>query len=463
MKTPIADFVNKYADGDCLRLHMPGHKGTGPLGFEGLDITEIDGADSLYEANGIIRESEENASGLFGCRTFYSAEGSSQCIRAMLYLAAVYERERGNRPVILTPRNVHKTFLSAAALLDVDVRWIYPDEGDTYISCKVTAEKVEAHIKNADVKPTAVYLTSPDYLGGTTDISAVAKVCREHDVLLLVDNAHGAYLKFLEKSLHPADLGAHICCSSAHKTLPTLTGGAYLHISDNAPANFAEQAKNALAMFSSTSPSYLILRSLDITNAYLADSYREKLASFADRVAETKTRLSEAGYELCGDEPLKITVKAKKYGYTGIELSEILLSKNIVCEFADPDYLVLMVTPETGNEGLCRLENAMTSIPPSEGIRESTPAIHICEKALGIREAMLSPCETVRVEESAGRILASPSVGCPPAVPIVVCGEKIDRCAIEVFKYYGIKYCTVVKETPRLPITHPDRNRVKFL
>ncbi len=429
---------------------MPGHKGRGPLGFESLDITEIAGADSLYEASGIIRESEENASRLFGCRTFYSTEGSSQCIRAMLYLVAVYAKERRTRPVILSPRNVHKTFLSGAALLDMDVRWIYPDEGDTYISCKVTAEKVEAHIKSADVKPTAVYLTSPDYLGNIADVYSVAQVCRKHDVLLLVDNAHGSYLKFLEKSVHPVDLGAHICCASAHKTLPTLTGGAYLHISDNAPSIFAEQAKNALAMFSSTSPSYLILRSLDKTNAYLADSYREKLASFADRAVKAKTCLAEAGYELCGDELLKITVKAKKYGYTGTELSEILLSKNIVCEFADPDYLVLMVAPETGSEGLCRLEEAMLSIPPLEEIREAAPEIHICEKVLDIREAMLSPCETVRVEESAGRILASPSVGCPPAVPIVVCGEKIDTRAIEVFKYYGIEYCTVVKEALKL-------------
>ena len=446
MKTPIADFVKRYAESDSLRLHMPGHKGRGCLGFEHLDITEISGADSLYEASGIILESEENASKLFGCSTYYSTEGSSQCIRTILYLACIHAKEKGMRPVVLAARNVHKTFLSAAALLDFDVRWIYPAEGDTYISCCITADMVEEHIKKSDIKPTAIYLTTPDYLGYIDDIAGIAQVCRDNDVLLLVDNAHGAYLKFREYSEHPVDLGAHMCCDSAHKTLPTLTGGAYLHISDDMHTVFGRrQIKNALAMFSSTSPSYLILQSLDLTNAYLADGYKEKLSSFIDRVDETKCLLFEAGYELCEDEPLKITVDAKKYGYRGTELAELLYSRNIVCEFADPDYLVLMLTPEIGIEGLSMLEKALLTIPRREAIKEPVPKIHICQKVMDIRDAMLSPCEAVKVEDSVGRILASPSVGCPPAVPIVVCGEKIDETAVKVFKYYGIEYCDVVK------------------
>ena len=124
METPICNFVRKYADSEAIRLHMPGHKGKNILGLEALDITEIDGADSLYEANGIIRQSEENAGRLFGCPTFYSTEGSSQCIRAMLYLAMLHAKEQGKRPVIAAGRNAHKTFLTGAALLDLDVRWL---------------------------------------------------------------------------------------------------------------------------------------------------------------------------------------------------------------------------------------------------------------------------------------------------------------------------------------------------
>ena len=232
MKTPICNFVRNYSARNALRLHMPGHKGTGPLGFEDLDITEIDGADSLYEAAGIIRESEKNASSLYGCATFYSTEGSSQCIRAMLYLAMLRAQEQGKKPKIAAGRNAHKTFLSAAALLDLDVTWICPPEQTSYLSCKPTAEQI-GELLSFDKEITAVYLTSPDYLGNLADVRGIAEVCRRHGVLLLVDNAHGAYLAFLNESLHPIALGADMCCDSAHKTLPALTGGAYLHLSKN--------------------------------------------------------------------------------------------------------------------------------------------------------------------------------------------------------------------------------------
>ena len=100
METPICDFVRRYAQSSALRLHMPGHKGVSLLGMEQMDITEICGADSLYEADGIIRQSEANASAIFGAKTFYSTEGSSQCIRAMLCLAVRYAGRMGRKPLI---------------------------------------------------------------------------------------------------------------------------------------------------------------------------------------------------------------------------------------------------------------------------------------------------------------------------------------------------------------------------
>ena len=143
---------------------MPGHKGVGALGFESADITEIDGADSLYEAHGIIRESEENASALFGCPTFYSAEGSSLAIRAMLYLAVLAAREEDSArpPLVFAARNCHKTFVSAAALLDIDVRWLYPEAGGNYLSCTVTPQALDAALAAAERKPAAVYITLRD-------------------------------------------------------------------------------------------------------------------------------------------------------------------------------------------------------------------------------------------------------------------------------------------------------------
>ena len=223
MNTPICDFVKKYARSDGVRLHMPGHKGASILGFEKYDITEIGGADSLYEADGIIAESEKNASKLFGCPTFYSTEGSSQCIRAMLHLICAGARKNGRKPVIAAGRNAHKTFISAAALIDFDIIWLTSAE-DSYLSCTIDANSIEKLLESSDVRPDAVYVTSPDYLGNMADVEKIAALCHRHGVILAVDNAHGAYLGFLVKS--PIDLGADLFCSSAHKTLPVLTGGA---------------------------------------------------------------------------------------------------------------------------------------------------------------------------------------------------------------------------------------------
>jgi len=446
MDTPICDFVRRYAGQNALRLHMPGHKGIGALGVEHLDITEIDGADSLYEAEGIIRQSERNASELFGCETLYSTEGSSLCIRAMLYLAMLWGKEQERSPLVLAGRNAHKTFLSAVALLDLDVEWLWPEEGGSYLSCEVKAETLEKLLAGRTQIPTAVYLTTPDYLGNLVDIAPIAEVCRKYNVLLLVDNAHGAYLRFLPESRHPIDLGAHLCCGSAHKTLGVLTGGAYLHLSDDLPARVRAQAKNALALFGSTSPSYLILQSLDTANRTLAEGYRKRLAEFVDCAQGLKERLAARGYVLVGNEPLKLTVCTKPCGYTGEEYAARLLRQNVVCEFADPDFVVLMLTPEIGEEGLMRLENAMCSIEGRSPLRECPPLPCRPECVLSPREAALSVGEAVRAEESVGRVLAAATVGCPPAVPIVVCGERIDGAVLAQFRYYGIKTCTVVKQ-----------------
>lgn len=443
MDTPIADFVARYAASDALRFHMPGHKGAGAT--ERFDITEIAGADSLYEADGIIAESERNASRLFGAHTFYSAEGSSLAIRAMLYLVSLYAAKKGEKPYILAGRNAHKTLISAVALLDTDLDFIGAD-GGSYLSCRISAEDVRRRLVGTERLPTAVYLTSPDYLGNMADVRRIADVCHAYGVLLFVDNAHGAYLKFLPQSRHPIDLGADVCCDSAHKTFPVLTGGAYLHIAHTAPAVFKERARDALALFGSTSPSYLILASLDRANAYLADGYPVRLSAFLSELSALRHTLSEHGYTLVGDEPMKLTLKAKPYGYLGTEIAEYLIEKGIVPEFSDPDYLVLMPSPSLPSDATERIADALLSLPHRAAVSDEPPAPSLPERVMPIRAALLADSERLPVTRAASRILAAVNVGCPPAVPIVVSGERIDEAAVRALLYYGITECTVVKE-----------------
>ena len=294
--------------------------------------------------------------------------------------------------------------------------------------------------------PTAVYVTSPDYLGNRTELSALAELCRRHGALLLVDNAHGAYLKFLEHSGHPLDRGADLCCDSAHKTLPVLTGGAYLHASQSCPEELRAMMERAMALFASTSPSWLILQSLDACNARLDADYPERIRKAAGLLREAKRQLRDLGWELTGDEPLKLTLCPKSRGYTGTELAGILREKGIICEFSDPDYLVLMVTPENTGEELECLLTALRDLPERAPIEARAPVTGQRVRALRPHEVLFRPFERIPAEESLGRILASPGVSCPPAVPIVLCGERIDEKALALFRYYGIETCDVVKE-----------------
>ena len=438
MNTPVADFVQRYAKAGTARLHMPGHKGRCFLGCEPWDITEIHGADALYEAEGILAESEQNAAALFGSqRTCYSTEGSSQCIRAMLYLAVAAS---GSHTVVAA-RNVHRAFVSAAALLDLEIRWLWPEESRSLCGCPISPAQLEETLHSLPEPPAAVYLTSPDYLGGMAEIPALAQVCHQHGTLLLVDNAHGAYLRFLQPSLHPLDLGADLCCDSAHKTLPVLTGGAYLHLSPTAPAQLGPLAKSTLGLFGSTSPSYLTLASLDLCNRYLAEGYPQRLAEAVERLAELREKLTAAGWRVEPSDPLRVTVAAPR-GVTGQELAGQLRRQGAECEYADRDFLVLMATPENTPEELAQAAAALGQCPGEA----NPPQLPLARggRACSIRQAAFAPRETVDAAHSLGRVCGLPTVGCPPAIPIAVSGERITPEALALFAYYGIEQVEVL-------------------
>ena len=443
MDTPVFDFAESYAASGFVRLHVPGHKGS----ENPFDITEIKGADVLYHEDGILEKSQHNASRIFGtAKTLYSAEGSSLGIRAMLALIKMYAESLGKRSVVAAGRNAHKVFMTCSAILGIDVRWLCSEDDGGVVSAKITPEALGDFLADCDEMPAAVYITSPDYIGNTADIKGLSRVCRENGVLLAVDNAHGAYLKFLGEDLHPITLGADMCCDSAHKTLPVLTGGAYLHISKNAPLLLCDCGERAMSLFASTSPSYLILASLDKANKALGEGYADKIKNTAERVEKLKKSLSRAGYQLVGNEPLKICIRAKEYGYEGEELSEILRKNKIEVEFSDPDFVVMMITPENSEDELLYVEGVLLSVPQKERIPSEIPVISSCEHAVGISQALFMASERISVNDAKGRILASPSVSCPPAIPIAVCGERLSENAVNAFKYYGITEIDVIRE-----------------
>lgn len=442
MQTPIVDFVKNYAKKRVARFHMPGHKGKKVLFAEQFDITEIDGADNLSAPDGIIKQSEQNSAFLFGAKkTCFSTEGSSLSIKAML--SAFIKNDKNK--VVFAGRNAHKAFIHSAILLDFDVKWLYGENSDGYLSAIITPEYLKKELENNE-KPTAVYITSPDYLGNIADISGLKKVCDEFDVPLLVDNAHGAYLKFLNNDIHPITLGATACSDSAHKTLPVLTGGAYLHFGASAEKFIdLDSVKDDLSIFSSSSPSYLIMASLDNANDILAQNFTAQLDKTVKEIDGVKKYLTSLGVTVKESEPLKIVIDAKKCGYTGFEICDLLKQNGVTVEFYDEDYVCLMASPYNDKGDYKKLKSAFkgfTLKPEKERVAFNLKA----EKVLSPREAYFAKKVKVKTIDALGKTLADISYSCPPAVPIAVIGERVDGDVVKALSYYGVNEVFIVEE-----------------
>lgn len=462
MNTPVYDFVTEYCNRDISRMHMPGHKGRSFVGCEKRDITEISGADVLHQAEGILKESQENAASLFGAgRTLYSTEGSSLCIKVMLAVllqnskaeedkadVPAEREEKRKRAYILAGRNVHRAMVDACALLDLDLDFILDTESGNICTGRIEEDALLDYLEHAEQLPIGVYITSPNYLGEIADVAGLAAVCEQFGIPLVVDNAHGAYLKFLQSEKHPLEAGAAMCCDSAHKTLPVLTGGAYLHIARGWAEQYGEYAQRMMAVFASTSPSYLTLQSLDLCNRYLADNYAERLKNTIHKIGQVKQKLKDYGIPLLESEALKIVVDAASAGYFGIETAEEMRAYHMECEYADEQYVVLMMSVENREEDYLRLENwAAVSALRIARSPIQYPAISYgkTERACSIREAVLGECEMVSVENAAGRICAAETIACPPAVPIAISGERITEEMVALFRRYGIRQVAALR------------------
>lgn len=442
--TPILDFLSRYEQGGVSRLHMPGHKGNPPKlpGWEklpfSLDITEIRGADALYEAEGIIGQSEEIAAGLFGVKsTCYSAGGSTLSILGMVRTAYSF----GGK--ILAVRNCHIAFVNACVLLDWQPVWLLPEyDREHGLFRPVTAGQIAAAM-DADPEIKSVYLTSPDYYGGMADIASIAREIHKRGGILLVDNAHGAHLRFLPEDRHPMTLGADLCCDSAHKTLPVLTGGGYLHCNLDIPK---ETLKANMALFGSTSPSYLILASLDLCNPYLAGPAREDFAAMCRRVSQTEAILRENGVSLLPwkEDPAKITIDCQNCGFSHEQMAALLRENGIEPEFAGGGKIILMVSPQTPEQDYVRLEEAFAGFVPKApleyGSEQPSP-----KPVMSLREAVFSPWERVSLEQAEGKVAAESVITCPPAIPVVAAGELVGKNEKKLLQNSGNFSLKVVK------------------
>jgi len=353
---------------------------------------------------------------------------------------------------ILSSRNIHRSMADACALTGIEIEFIINSRSSNICESIITPQDIESFLITKEKKdyPIAVYITSPGYLGGIADIKGISGICEKYNLPLLVDNAHGAYLAFLEDSLHPIKLGAAMCCDSAHKTLPVLTGGAYLHISTRYKERYLEVVKRGLAIFGSTSPSYLILQSLDLCNKYLSESYNKKLAACISDVNRIKKYMQDKKIPVKDTEPLKIVIDTASAGYTGTSTSIEMRKYGIECEYADIEYIVLMVTPENTLKDFQKIKKWASGTSLVHNKKEKLALPDICLKTpqqkMPIRDAVFSPSEVIDARDSLGRICAAETVSCPPAVPIAVCGEIIDQDMVKLFEIYNIKKICVVMQ-----------------
>lgn len=431
MTVPIHDFLVRNGEKRLVRCYMPGHKGSENI----CDITEIEGADSLYDCDdnggkGIIAQSEKNASKLFGSKkTLYSCSGSTLAIQTMLALA----KERGSyKDHVVAGRYSHRSFINSCILLGLIPSWIYPEE---YLSAVITPESVEAKINSRTL---AVFVNSIDYYGGMCDISSIAEVCHAHGIPLLVDNAHGAYLKFAPFDLHPITLGADMCADSAHKTLPVLTGGAYLHIAND---KYTGRAKQAMSLFGTSSPSYLILDSLDRCNAALA-SDNGHIAMLCSEITKLKKFAADVGYVLSPSDYMRITFDCAAMHSTGYAMASMLREFGIECEYADEYKCVLLFGYGTTDIDFETIKTVISANSPDTLYESSLPLppVHIATQTVcQPSKAYFGEKVRMPLDMSVGKTCASVTAPCPPGIPLLMPGEAVTPEAASVLKERGLK------------------------
>ena len=446
MESTLLNAVLNHNKKNMVSMHMPAHKGNAEsleaLGqMQNIDITEIPDTGSLFDGEGATLEAEKLAQKAFNTKaTFMSAGGCTLCIQGMLRAAV----PNGGR--IICSRVIHRSAINTMALLGIDPAWVLPDSsaGEAF-SGRVTAENVKTALeKNPDAK--AVYITSPDYFGVISDVEGIAEQCKKYDIPLIVDNAHGAHFRFLEKDISPTHLGAAMSADSAHKTMPVMTGGAWLQVGDE---RYKDDIRQAMMLFGSTSPSYPIMISLDLARAWMEENGKEALKNLTGLVAEIKKICTDNGLILPKGfvDPARIAFDTSALGFVGEEFGEKLREHKIEPEYAGQGKIILIPSVMNTDEDFKRLNEAIIKIcKERRDFQQSEKIIaRLPEKIMSPRAALMSEKETLNVEASLGRIAAEVFCPCPPAIPVVMPGEIISDSEIKALLSYGIFKIKVVK------------------
>ena len=446
MSTPLFSAIDRLRRQGFSRFHTPGHKGR-DCGFltpvTPWDFTEVRGADSLFEASGPIAETEARCTALYRTGgTFLSAGGSTLCIQAMLALV----RPLGGK--LLLGRNAHASAIKTMALLDLRPEWLAQDLAPDGFPAPVTPAQVEAALADGG-DYAGVYVTSPDYFGRLTDIAGLAEVCHRYGVPLLVDNAHGAELFFTGENRHPMALGADLCCDSLHKTLPVLTGGALLHVGATPLAEkygFAGRAKEAMGLFGSTSPSYLILLSMDrLLPALENGEMAAALARDAEKVSGLAELAESRGFGLPQGPvlPTRLTL-----GFGAMGCTEAAFDAALTAHRVEPEYLAghacVFLCGGASEEDFARLRGLIEELPAGPALPLPDP-LPQPETVLSPRAALFARRERVPLAAAGGRISAATVSRCPPGVPLLCPGERITAAALAAAKGYGLEELEVVR------------------
>ena len=472
----LQEKLEEYYNEDYLPMHMPGHKRNVKLLGEKLpykiDITEIDGFDDLHHAEGLIKDIEDKAKRIYGSkRSFILINGSTCGILAGIRAAVNF----GDK--VLVARNCHKSVYNAIEINGLDPIYMLPKIGSDGIDRNIDSNEVEEKLKeNKDIK--LVILTSPTYEGVINDISSIVSIAHKYNVPVLVDEAHGAHLRFMEglKDKEALNSGADIVIQSLHKTLPSLTGTALLHIQGDLVKE--ENVARELAIFETSSPSYILMSSieacLDIIESKgkeLFKEYQNNLKYFYNEAKNLKN-LKILGNEIDNKDYYdfgKIVIKTNKTNITGKELICILRKEyKIELEMSSINYALAMTSICDSKENFERLLDALIDIDNKlekknkhkEEIEDKKETLNIKlqlpKKEISILEAIKNDnSEFENYNELEGRISKEYVWVYPPGIPLITPGEVISKeliNKIEEFKKVNIEIRTTFDEFPKIEV-----------